>query len=139
MSGIEISHSPRGFALFGDDVKTAENFHIRVQESSSAEMDAAWLFIENDAGVGVSVHMTVDQAQTLATSLEEGSGPQIPTDYRHVLQVLPHVGHVALTITKGAPLSPGDLPACNVRMLLSDAEASALQERLDTYVEFVTP
>jgi|GEM_PF-2587170 hypothetical protein len=76
MPDIEVTATPRGFAVFGDEVVTDYGHKVRIQQSSSAMKDACWMFIDKEEGVpgelpacDVAVHMTVDQATAIRDRL----------------------------------------------------------------------
>lgn len=62
--------TPRGFAIY-DEFEDSYGSTIRVQESSNAEVDAVWIFTDNEDTNNPSPHLSVSEAIQLRNALNE--------------------------------------------------------------------
>lgn len=62
------SATPRGFTIY-DQLTDTHGCRVRVQQSSSALSDCAWVFCEAADGSDASPHLNVEQARRVRDAL----------------------------------------------------------------------
>lgn len=75
---MDVTYNSRGFASYGDEVGTTYGHRVRIQESSAAEYDACWMFIEKEEpefngqlpACDVGVHLNLEQAVAIRDRID---------------------------------------------------------------------
>ena len=71
----------------------------------------------------------------------EQYGDEVLTSYGHLVKVYESSSaegpHCWMSVTKGPPVAPGDLPACDVAAHLTYEQAVAIRDRLTRFIDGV--
>lgn len=75
MKPVEITYSPRGFEVYGDDIPTAYGHRVSLYESSAASGPHCWLNVNREGRPAygrdedATAHLSLEQAEELQSRL----------------------------------------------------------------------